>query len=401
MATDAVIRAEDDTTTIPSMGRHLRERTGEEQRVTFVELFFDLVYVFAVTQLSHLLIGHLNGAGAAKTGFLLIVVWWAWIYTTWMANWFEPAVVPVRLVLIGCMLASLLMAAALPDAFTNTGLLFGCAYTALQVGRNAAGTLLLHRAHTLRRDFQRMLVWSVLSGALWLAGGFAHRSARPWLWAGALAIDVVAPLVLYWVPRLGRTRTQDLPVDGSHFAERFQLFVMIALGESIVVTGATATSAGLSSRTVLALVVAFVSTAALWWLYFEEVAVNSARVMAEHEDPGRLARDAFSYMHIPIVAGIIVSAVSADALILHPGHEPSSAQVAVLLGGPLLYLLGETMFRWRLAQKVSLPRIASMLILGALSALAGSVTILAGAAIVAALLLGLAALEFRLKPSIQ
>src|SRR3978361_1597730 len=121
---------------------HLRPRDGTEQTTTVVELFFDLVYVFAVTQLSHLLIGDLSWAGAARTAFLLLVIWWAWIYTTWMVNWFDPGSTPVRLVLIGVMLASLLMAAAVPEAFGAHGVLFATAYTALQVGRNAAGAAL-------------------------------------------------------------------------------------------------------------------------------------------------------------------------------------------------------------------------------------------------------------------
>ncbi len=246
---------------------HLRARgSGEEQRVTFVELFFDLVYVFAITQISHLLVDDLSAAGVAKAVFLLMVVWWAWIYTTWWANWFDPVSVPVRLVLIGCMLCSLLMAAALPHAFESDGALFGVAYAALQIGRNLAGTALLSRRHELRAVFERMLAWSVLSGVLWVAGGLATEGAPPWLWIAALAIDLAAPLVLYWVPRRGRTRTELFPVDGGHFAERFQLFIIIALGEQVVLSGVSAADAGLSTLRVLALTVTFAITAPLWWL---------------------------------------------------------------------------------------------------------------------------------------
>src|SRR4051794_17316568 len=150
----------------PVPPRHLRARDGREQPITSVELFFDLVYVFAVTQLSHLLLHDLTVGGMARAAFLLLVVWWAWIYTTWMANWFDPASASVRAVLVGVMLASLLMAAALPAALAEHGALFVLAYVPLQVGRNLAGAALLPAGHPLRRVFERLVAWSVMAGAL-------------------------------------------------------------------------------------------------------------------------------------------------------------------------------------------------------------------------------------------
>src|SRR5450755_1591189 len=152
-----------------SGSQHLRPRDGTAQPVTAVELFFDLVYVFAVTQLSHLVIDHrLSAASIAQAAFLLLVVWWAWIYTTWMVNWFDPGSVPVRLVLVAVGLASLLMSAAIPKAFSTSAPLFAIAYVVLQVGRNLAGALLLDRAHSLRLTFERIVAWSGASGVLWV-----------------------------------------------------------------------------------------------------------------------------------------------------------------------------------------------------------------------------------------
>ena len=163
--------------------RHLRPRgEGIAQPTTTVELFFDLVYVFAVTQLSHQILGDLSVAGVARAAFLLLVVWWAWIYTTWMANWFDPASPAVRGVLTAVMLASLLMAAALPEAFGEQGLLFAASYVALQVGRNAAAAWLLHRRHRLRDVFERLVVWSAAAGVLWLAGAALDGDQRLVLW---------------------------------------------------------------------------------------------------------------------------------------------------------------------------------------------------------------------------
>ncbi|HEY1479615.1 MAG TPA: low temperature requirement protein A, partial [Gaiellales bacterium] len=217
--------------------RHLRARGEGEQSITVVELFFDLVYVFAVTQLSHVLIDHLSFSGAARTVFLLLIVWWAWIYTTWMVNWFDPASPPVRLVLIGVMGASLLLAAALPEAFGAHGALFVLAYVGLQVGRNAAASLLLPRGHALRRSLERITVWSVGSGVLWIGGLLETGDHRLLWWIPALAVELIAPIAGYRTPGLGTSLTTDWNIEGGHFAERCQGFIIIALGESIVVTG--------------------------------------------------------------------------------------------------------------------------------------------------------------------
>src|SRR6516165_3011087 len=147
---------------------HLRARDGGEHKTTAFELFFDLVYVFAVTQLSHLVIdGHLSLESIGRAAFLLIVVWWAWIYTTWMVNWFDPRTTGVRVVLSGVALANLLMSAAIPTAFTRHAALFAGAYVALQVGRNLSATLMLGRHEPLRGVFERNLTWSCTAGTLW------------------------------------------------------------------------------------------------------------------------------------------------------------------------------------------------------------------------------------------
>src|ERR687893_2667096 len=146
-------------------GGLLRARDGEEQRVTPLELFFDLVYVFAITQLSHLLLDHLTIEGALETLFLLLAVWWAWIYTTWVTNWFDPDRLPVRLMLIALMLVSLVMSVAIPEAFGERGLMFALAYVAIQVGRTAFVLIALGGTHQLSRNFQRVLSWYVASGA--------------------------------------------------------------------------------------------------------------------------------------------------------------------------------------------------------------------------------------------
>src|SRR5688572_12710208 len=181
-------------------GGLLRVRDGGAQRVTPLELFFDLVYVFAITQLSHRLLEHLTIRGALETLLLLSVVWSAWVGTTWVTNWFDPDRLPVRLMLVAVMLASLLMSVAIPEAFGERGLMFASAYVAIQVGRTAFVLVALGGNRPLSRNFQRVLSWYVASGALWISGGLLEGESRYVLWGLALAADVWGPVTGYWTP---------------------------------------------------------------------------------------------------------------------------------------------------------------------------------------------------------
>ncbi len=335
----------------------------------------------------------LSRASIARAAFLLLVVWWAWIYTTWMVNWFDPGSTKVRLILACVTLASLLMSAAIPTAFSSEAWLFAGAYVAMQVGRSVAATALLAHDHPLRRVFGRLVVWSLFSAPLWIAGAAVDEAARPWVWGAALALDLIAPMVGYWTPALGRVQTTDWTVEGAHFAERFQSFVIIALGESIVITGATASSRGLTPSSVFALGVAFFVTGSLFWLYFGEMAKGSMNTIAESEDPGSLARDAYTYLHLPIIAGIIMVAVADDLLVSHPGEHLTTAGVVMATAGPAVYLLGESAVRLRMIGRVSRKRLACVAALVVLGLLGGEMSALALTICVAALLAILAMSE--------
>jgi low temperature requirement protein LtrA len=365
---------------------HLRERAdGEEQRVTPLELFIDLVFVFAITQLSHLLVGHLDLEGAAQTLFLLLVVWWAWIYTTWMTNWFDPESVAVRAVLILVALASLVMAIAIPDAFGDRAVMFAAGYAGLQILRNAFAAFASPAGSIHRENFVRILIWSVVVGAVWIAGAFLPGEARVAVWIVALVADYAGPYAGYWVPGIGRVGTEAWQIEPAHFAERFQLFVIIALGESIVVTGITASDLDLDTATVGAIAVAFLSSAALWWLYFDYVARIAQLRLSLSDDPGRLARDAYTYIHIPIIAGVIVTAVGDELVIAHPTERLHGAELVALAAGPALYLLGHVAFRLRMTGTPSVKRLtAALACVGA-----GVLGIWLNAIWVAALLLGI------------
>ena len=280
------------------------ERRADEGggRVTALELFYDLVFVFAITQITHLLVDNLSWAGVGQASVVLLVVWWSWNYTTWVTNELDPESAVTRLLLIILMLGSLLMAIAIPEAFGDKALLFAGTYVAMQVGRHTFLTFAAARSGTTERERAgRILVWFVAAGVFWISGALVEGSARTILWVVALAVDYTAPFVLYWVPGRRRLGGETWQVGTEHFAERFQLFVIVALGESIVVTGATTSDLDLTRPTLLAFVVAFLSSASLWWLYFNIVArivqQHSRSCSGSHDAPA----DVYTYLHVFIV----------------------------------------------------------------------------------------------------
>jgi low temperature requirement protein LtrA len=339
-----------------------RRDAEEEQRASNLELFFDLVFVFAITQVSHLLLARVSWEGAGQAGLVLLVVWWAWQYTTWVTNELDPDSTAVRLLLIGLMLASLLMAIAIPDAFGGKALLFAGSYVAIQVGRHSFLTFAAAEAGSIERERAgRILAWFCAAGALWIAGAVAEGAARTVLWLVALALDYGAPLVLFWVPGRPRLAGGSWEVGSGHFAERFQAFVIIALGESIVLIGATTAELRLDTATVTAFGGAFLGTAALWWLYFTSIAGLSERALAQAEDRTLLARDAYTYGHVLIIAGIILTAVGDELVIAHPRGELPSPELIAVVAGPALYLLAQAGLRLRMTGRISGRRVTGAL----------------------------------------
>jgi low temperature requirement protein LtrA len=376
------------------MSRYPRRRDGEEQRATPLELFYDLVFVFAITQVSHLLLDNLTWEGAGQAALVLLVVWWAWNYTTWVTNELDPDSIAVRMLLIALTLASLLLAVAIPQAFGAHGLLFAGAYVAIQVGRHTFLTFAAAGAGTLERERAgRILTWFVAAGALWIAGGLVEGHGRTALWLAALALDYAAPLVLYWVPGLRRLDGATWEVETAHFAERFQLFMIIALGETIVVTGATTSQLDLDLARIAALSVAFLATAAFWWLYFDYVARIAERRLELAANRTNLARDGYTYLHVVMVAGIIVAAVGDELVIAHPTDELARAEVAAVVAGPALYLLGHTLFRLRMAGSLSWKRFGGALACLALGAVGTSVPALVLSTLVLGVLVAVIAAE--------
>lgn len=363
----------------PALSRHA------VKQVAPLELFYDLVFVFAVTQVSHLLRNDLSWTGAGHALLALLVVWWAWNYTVWVTSEVDLGPIQVRLLFLAMMLASLVMAVAVPEAFGRYGLAFAGAYVAIKVGRLLFLTIGgAHAAATGPGRGTRLLIWFIASGALWLLGGVAEGNARIVLWVAALASDLAGPLVMYWVPGRPRLPFSLWQVELTHLAERFETFVIIALGETIVFTGATASLQGFDAERSAAFVLAFLTTAAFYWLYFDDFPVIAKRRLETGPDGVHLTRDAYMYLHVVLVAGVILSAIGDGLVIAGPGETMPAAEVVVVAGGPALYLLGQALFRWRIAGMVAWARLAGALACVAVGMAGGLLPALA----LASLLLG-------------
>lgn len=328
-------------------GTLLRARAPHQHhRVTYVELFFDLVFVFAITQISHTLLAHFTPLGVLQTTILFLAVWWVWIFTSWITNWLDPERTPVRVMLFVLMILGLLLSTSIPKAFETRGFGFALAFVAMQVGRSAFTFFSIPKSRPgWRMNLLRITLWMTCSGVFWIAGAVAEGQARLVLWIIAVAIEYCGPAMRFRFPGLGATPLNDWEVEGGHMAERCALFIIIALGESIVVTGATFAATAWTATTISAFVVALIGSIAMWWVYFHLGAEAGAEEISHSEETGKLARLAYTYLHLPIVAGIVVSAVGDELLLAHPdGHSDMKAMLS-MIGGPFLFLVGTILFK--------------------------------------------------------
>jgi low temperature requirement protein LtrA len=324
----------------------LRNHGGGHAPVSNLELFFDLVFVFAITQLSHFLHYHISLIGLFEGGLLFLTLWWAWIFTTWAANWLNPDRLPVRLVLFGVMLLSLGMAVSLPAAFGESALSFAANYVALQLGRSliVAAMFKFEGAHNAL-NMLRIAIWFAAAALFWIGGALVGGSTQLVCWSVALAIEYSGPFALFRVPGLGRSKLSDWDISGSHMAERCALFIIIALGEGIVVIGAGVASQPWDPAMLGAPLVAFLISGLMWWLYFDIGMARVAQRITGHAQVGRLARNVYTYLHMPIVLGIVIAAVG-DALLVEQWNQlAGAALVYAYASGLALFLVGLGLFK--------------------------------------------------------
>jgi low temperature requirement protein LtrA len=359
---------------------------GDEEAVTPLELFFDLVFVLALTQCTALMAAQPTWAGLARGLLVLGMLWWAWVGYAWLTSVVDPEEGTVRLTIFGAMAAMLVAALCVPGAFGRSAALFAGAYAVVRTAHIVL-FLLASRDNPALRHSVVGLGWSTaIASALLVAASFASGWAQGALWALALILDCGGPYLF------GAEGWQLVP---HHFAERHGLIVLIALGESIVAIG-VGSGATVNAGVVAAAVVGTVITAALWWLYFDVVALVAARRL-EHAAPGRerneIARDSFSYLHYPMVAGIVLGALGFKKTIGHTGESLDVVAATALLGGTALYLLAHVAFRWRNVHRFSTQRMFAAAVALALIPAALGVPALVTLSLLAGLLVALVAYE--------
>jgi low temperature requirement protein LtrA len=358
-----------------------------EQRVTPLELFFDLVFVFALTQVTGFLADHLTWVGMIQGAALLAVLWWAWGGYAWLTN-AVPAeeVIPARLVILTAMAAMLVASLAVPDAFGEYGVLFGLSYFVVRLLQVLLYALATGGTPETRRAILRLSTGFLLAPALLIVAGFLDGFAQGLLWIFALLID-------YGVALVGGV--SGFRVHAGHFVERHGLVIIIALGESIVAVGVGVSGLTIGAGVIVATVLGVALAAGLWWAYFDLVMLAAERRLsrAKGEERARLARDSYSYLHLPMVAGIIFVALGVKQTLAHVGDPLGIIPAAALCGGVALYLLGHNAFRLRDVGSVSVPRLVVTVLCCALVSLAVSVPSLITLAMLAVLLCALAAFE--------
>jgi low temperature requirement protein LtrA len=360
----------------------------EESRVTPLELFFDLVFVLALTQCTALMADDPTWQGLARGTLVLGVVWWSWVGYAWLTSVVNPEEGAVRLVMFVAMAAFLVVALCVPDAFGEEGLLFAAAYAIVRFSQIGLFLIASRDDPELRRAVWGLLASTALGTGLLAGASFADGVPQGALWATALVLDMGGPVLI---------DPAGWRLEPEHFAERHGLIVIIALGESIVAIGVGAEH-GVTTGVVVAACVGIAIAAALWWLYFDVVALVAARRLS-NAAPGRerntIARDSFSYLHFPMVAGIVLVALGLKKTLEHVGDPLKVVPAAALLGGLAVYLVAHVLFRYRNVHRLSWQRLGAAAVLVALLPAAVELAALLTLAIAAAVLAAVIVYEAR------
>ncbi|MGW5671876.1 low temperature requirement protein A [Micromonospora sp. NPDC003776] len=371
----------------PAGRRPLVRDPDSPRRVTLLELFFDLVYVVALSLISRGMITELGWERALQSLIMLMAMWWTWAITTLVTDLYDPQRPQIKVLIIGVMFGALLMTTAIPEAFGARGLVFAGTYVAIHIGRG------LYLMPTVRHDRQtqrraaRIFLWFAVSAVPWLVGGvLAHGRAQEGLWALALAVDYLGFRLAYPVPGLGVVPDAQRNVTAEHLSERYQQFFIIALGDAILVTGTIFSLHHSEAENIGAFAIAFGTTLLLWRIYVHKSGELLPSAIARAKQPGRFLNTA-PYTHLLLVAGVVTTAAGFDLVLLEPTGRTPPAWAAVILGGPALFLVGRAAFEYEVFSRVSLSRAGGLL---ALLSIAPAVVFLAPvyAALGAMLVLG-------------
>jgi low temperature requirement protein LtrA len=360
-----------------------------EERVTPLELFFDLVFVLAITQCTGLMATHATWAELGQGLLVLALLWWSWVGYAWLTSVVDPEEGAVRFAMFAAMAALLVVALCVPESFGDSAVLFACAYAAVRLGQIALFVLASRDEPDLRHSVTGLGIGTAIGATLLIVGAlFSDDGTQAAIWGFALVLDMGEPYLF---------GSEGWKLAPSHFAERHGLIIIIALGEAIVAIGVGAhhdVDAGVVAASVLGIAVA----GALWWLYFDIVALVAERRLTRAKvgrEQNEIARDSFSYLHFPMVAGIVLLALGMKVTLKDVGEPLDTVPATAMLGGTALYLLAHVAFRWRNVHRFNSVRFACALLLLALIPLATSIEALAALTLLAALLVVLLVYETR------
>ncbi len=329
----------------------------EEKRTEFIELFFDLVFVFAFTQVTTLVLEDTSAAGFARAAVVFALIWWAWSAYAWLTDAIDVENIPTRLFIFGAMLAAFFMALAVPNAYGDEARWFVAAYFVVRVLHVALYLWGVRNDPSHLSAVARLAPWFLVAPMIAVAGGLVDDPARTTLWVVSLVVDVVGTLA-------ANRSASGFRVAPSHFADRYALIVIIALGESIVAIGLAAEGLTEDSTYALAVAVSFAGAAVAWWAYFDwiQIAAEHALARAGPQLRGPLARDVYTYFHYPIVLGIVFLAVAAKKTLSAPTEPLTDGGRAALGVGLALFLLGFVLIRLRVVRHVAWERIGAALV---------------------------------------
>lgn len=324
----------------------------------YLELFFDLAFLLALTRLSRSLAGRLDGIGGLHTLILLAAVYWVWVTTIWLADWYDPNHRIVQALIAWSMLGGLVMAAAVAEAFGARALMFAGAYVGVHLGRGVV-TLVALRGHRLQLRSLRTFVWFLATGVLWIAGAVVRPAQTP-LWTVAVVVDYVVARAGWPVPRLGHSSRDDVRATGSRLAERFQQVFLISLGELILLTGTVYSDSDLGRTTAVAFVLVFVHAGLLAFIYYRPAGRQLGPAIDTSEYPASVGQEA-GYLHLVLIAAVIASAVGDGRLIAGPGRVPTLSTTVVTITGTALFLLGRILLSVLTYGRLSLARLAGLM----------------------------------------
>jgi low temperature requirement protein LtrA len=356
--------------------------------VTALELFFDLVFVLAITQCTALMAGDPTWSGVAQGMLVLAVLWWAWVGYAWLTSVVDPEEGAVRLVIFAAMAAFLVVALCVPDAFGSLGLEFAIAYGFVRYGQIALFTLASRDDPDLRHSVVGLAISTGIGIGILVGASFLDGLAQGGLWVLAIALDMGGPYFF------GSEGWKLMP---EHFAERHGLIIIIALGESIVAIGA-GSQVGVTRDVVVAAILGTALVASMWWVYFDVVAIVAGRRLAaakKGKEQNEMARDSYSYLHFPMVAGIILVALGLKKVLGHVDDPLHTVPAFALYGGVAIYLLGLVAFRWRHVHTLNRERFGVAVVLLASFPLATEISALPALAIPTALMAAMIFYETR------